>query len=575
MMPRLDGLGLLKEIRADEALRGTPVILLSARAGSEAAAGGIEAGADDYVVKPFTPGELLARCRTSLELADYRARAAAGQVRGALLAGVSHDMQTPLAVITTSLGLLGETDLADEDRTRIASRARARASQLTRLVTQFLDWSRLSMNQPLPIRIELVDLAVLVRAVASEHDGIRVTGDEVATEIRCDRQRTEQILHNLVENAKRVAASGIEIRLGGDEDDLTVRVVDDGPGVSPEVLARLFEAFGPSTAQKGSGLGLHVSREAARAQGGELVLESTGPEGSVFLLRLPRHRARLTGPASSARQPSWSCTAIPAYDGTRAASASTTSRARTIAACPGPKKVCLRCTGSGPRSWVSTARRHGMPSRSAVARLVRATSMMLSGPVGDVAEAEQRHGVHEAQHRLVQRGAGGRGDLVQPEGEVRLQPQRTGRGEPPQRRRRTRPPPPARRASQSVRAQGSTSRWTPSKTCIAHTARAQPRACSEWSTQSRVATQRRDRDAGSVRRLDDLARPPHVGDRGEVGPHREEELVHPVTHRPRHQLAGRRPLPHPGGASHGVGQPNRSMIVTLACPPPSHIVCRP
>ncbi len=223
------------------------------------------------MVKPFTPGELLARCRTSLELADYRARAAAGQVRGALLAGVSHDMQTPLAVITTSLGLLGEPDLADEDRTRIASRARFRASQLTRLVTQFLDWSRLSMNQPLPIRIELVDLAVVVRAVASEHDGIRVSGDEVATEIRCDRQRTEQILHNLVENAKRVARSGIEIRLGGDEHDLIVRVIDDGPGVSPEVLARLFEAFGPSTAQKGSGLGLHVSREAARAQGGELV----------------------------------------------------------------------------------------------------------------------------------------------------------------------------------------------------------------------------------------------------------------------------------------------------------------
>ena len=70
-----------------------------------------------------------------------------------------------------------------------------------------------------------------------------------------------------------------------------MRVVDDGPGVSPEVLARLFEAFGPSTAQKGSGLGLHVSREAARAQGGDLVLESTGPEGSVFLLRLPRQRA--------------------------------------------------------------------------------------------------------------------------------------------------------------------------------------------------------------------------------------------------------------------------------------------
>jgi signal transduction histidine kinase len=292
MMPRLDGIGLLAAIRGDETLRSTPVVLLSARAGSEAAAGGIDAGADDYVVKPFTPDELLARCRTSLELAEYRARTAASRVRSALLAGVSHDMQTPLAVITTSLGLLGEPDLDDEQRNRIAARARIRASQLTRLVTQFLDWSRLSMNQPLPIRMELVDLVEVVAEVASEHDRISVSADTESAEIWCDRQRTEQILHNLVENAQRVARSGVEIQLDGDEETMTVRIADDGTGVSPEVLPWLFEAFGPSTGGRGNGLGLHVSREAARAQGGTLELESTGAEGSVFTLGIPRQRHR-------------------------------------------------------------------------------------------------------------------------------------------------------------------------------------------------------------------------------------------------------------------------------------------
>ena len=65
-------------------------------------------------------------------------------------------------------------------------------------------------------------------------------------------------------------------------------MVDDGPGVSPEVLPRLFEAFGPTAGRLGNGLGLHVSREAARAQGGDLVLESTGPDGCVFALSVPR-----------------------------------------------------------------------------------------------------------------------------------------------------------------------------------------------------------------------------------------------------------------------------------------------
>jgi signal transduction histidine kinase len=294
MMPRLDGLGLLEAIRRDEKLRSTPVVVLSARAGPEAATGAIDAGADDYVVKPFTPGELLARCRTSLELADYRATTAASQMRNALLAGVSHDMQTPLAVITTSLGLLGEPDIDQENRTHIASRARARSAQLTRLVTQFLDWSRLNMNQPLPVRIELVDLTEVVAEVASEHERVRVTGELERAEIWCDRQRTEQILHNLVENAERVARTSIEIRLTSDEETVAVRIADDGPGVSPQVLPWLFEAFGPTTATRGNGLGLHVSREAAKAQGGTLALESTSPDGSVFALHIPRQEAPRT-----------------------------------------------------------------------------------------------------------------------------------------------------------------------------------------------------------------------------------------------------------------------------------------
>ena len=290
MMPRMDGLELLAEIRGDQTLRSTPVILLSARAGSEAAAGAIDAGADDYVVKPFTPGELLARCRTSLELAESRATAAASQVRATLLAGVSHDMQTPLAVITSSLGLLGEPDIDEEQRRHIAARARARASQLTRLVTQFLDWSRLSMNQSLPVRLERVRVMDLLAAVAAEHERVLVTGDVEAVEVFCDQRRTEQILHNLVENAQRVARSKIEIEPSWTASEVTVRVADDGTGVSPEVLPFLFDAFGPTTASNGNGLGLHVSREAAVAQGGALVLESTGPEGTVFALTLSRQR---------------------------------------------------------------------------------------------------------------------------------------------------------------------------------------------------------------------------------------------------------------------------------------------
>jgi signal transduction histidine kinase/DNA-binding response OmpR family regulator len=80
MMPRLDGFGLLAATRADPALRDLPVILLSARAGDEARVEGLDAGADDYLVKPFAARELLARVRSNLDLARMR-RAAAEQIR--------------------------------------------------------------------------------------------------------------------------------------------------------------------------------------------------------------------------------------------------------------------------------------------------------------------------------------------------------------------------------------------------------------------------------------------------------------------------------------------------------------
>jgi diguanylate cyclase (GGDEF)-like protein len=72
MMPRLDGFGLLKALRADERTRQLPVILLSARAGEESAVEGLDAGADDYLVKPFSARELLARVRAHLALARER-----------------------------------------------------------------------------------------------------------------------------------------------------------------------------------------------------------------------------------------------------------------------------------------------------------------------------------------------------------------------------------------------------------------------------------------------------------------------------------------------------------------------
>ena len=233
MMPELDGLGLLKEIRADELLRQY-ARRTALRAGRRRGRGRCHRGRGRRL-----RGEAVHDRRAARAVPDQpgagrlpRRREAASRVRSALLAGVSHDMQTPLAVISSTLELLSAGDMSVDAAQHIAARARARTLQLTQLVTQFLDWSRLSMNEPLPIRVTSHDLRDLAEHVASEHDQVHVTGDPHPIPAACDRQRTEQILHNLVDNAARSARTSIRIRLDAGETVLVARVIDDGAGIS-------------------------------------------------------------------------------------------------------------------------------------------------------------------------------------------------------------------------------------------------------------------------------------------------------------------------------------------------------
>jgi CheY-like chemotaxis protein len=167
MMPMLDGFGLIRELRADAALDGVPVILVSARAGEESRLEGLNRGADDYLVKPFTARELLVRVGALLQSHEAR-RLALESLREAdrrkdeFLATLSHELRNPLAPLRNALHLMQVLPPGSDVLIQTRNIMERQVDHLVRLVDDLLEMGRISRGT-LELRTERVDLATIVR----------------------------------------------------------------------------------------------------------------------------------------------------------------------------------------------------------------------------------------------------------------------------------------------------------------------------------------------------------------------------------------------------------------------------
>lgn len=246
-----------------------------------------------------------AAARVALALANSQLREAvswfeaaqeSARFREELMAGVSHDMQTPLAVLLGSIQALQTGgDLGAEARGKLYERMAKRGVQLRHLVQQFLDFSRLGAGKPIVVRPVLTDVAEMLGRVRSDLAGRRPVMLEIATELPpafVDPDRLEQVLTNLVSNALKFSPAGsplqLAARVGGES--MEIIVSDRGQGISPADKELIFEKFHRGTGASnvpGTGLGLYVSRAIVEAQGGELRVTSRLGVGSRFSVVLP------------------------------------------------------------------------------------------------------------------------------------------------------------------------------------------------------------------------------------------------------------------------------------------------
>jgi signal transduction histidine kinase/PAS domain-containing protein len=299
MMPGLDGFQLLAALRADEQTHDVPVIILSARAGDEARVHGLEAGADDYLIKPFSARELVARVATQLAAAAARRELArAVEYNEKFTAMLGHDLRNPLNAITTTAQLL-ERRAVTPDIARRAARIVRSAERMSRMIAQLLDLARVRAGGGLRVQTEQLDLAALCQLVIDE---LRQVYPGASIELTTtgalrgswDGDRLAQVISNLAGNALEHGEPGAPVQVdidGSDPERVSIRVENRG-AISEDVLATLFEPFRGvhyrSQNTRGLGLGLYISREIVAAHGGRIEVQSSGDAGTRFDIVLPR-----------------------------------------------------------------------------------------------------------------------------------------------------------------------------------------------------------------------------------------------------------------------------------------------
>jgi PAS domain S-box-containing protein len=236
----------------------------------------------------------LANARLRESLVELEAAREAAQSRQDVISGLSHDMKTPLGVISGLIEGLRE-DGSPEERDRMYTAMRRQVQRLSSLVQQFLDYSRLEGGHRLVAHLQPTDLAELIdRAVATwgRNHPIEVDLEAGLPWAFADSERLEQVLANLLSNAVKFSPpnSPVAITARRVRKAIDIRVTDRGKGITPADLANLFEKFhrgAGARGTEGAGLGLYISKALIEAQGGAIAVTSRVGSGSTFTVTLP------------------------------------------------------------------------------------------------------------------------------------------------------------------------------------------------------------------------------------------------------------------------------------------------
>jgi two-component system sensor histidine kinase PilS (NtrC family) len=259
---------------------------------------------------PTLASVVLQDLRLARQLEELNIRASRLGVVAELSASLAHEIKNPLASIRSAVEQIGDPDSDEEDRGTLSRLVIREADRLSRLLGEFNDFARVNVAQRKPIDLaQVIREAVEVVAQRPEaHD--RATFDVLVgdglDDLWGDPDLVHRTLTNLMLNAVQVSdpESQVTVRIVADALSpeaaptgigiwlpVRIRVIDDGPGIQPEDIGRIFDPF-YTRRQGGSGMGLAIAHRAIQAHGGALLVTSTPGEGATFVVILPRREPK-------------------------------------------------------------------------------------------------------------------------------------------------------------------------------------------------------------------------------------------------------------------------------------------
>ncbi|GAA4330157.1 hybrid sensor histidine kinase/response regulator [Pigmentiphaga soli] len=322
-MPGMDGFELAELMRGSARTRNVPIIFLTATdRNTHRTFRGYEAGAVDFLYKPFDPHILRSKIEVFVQLQQQKLQMAEQvdamtqllRTNEMFIAVLGHDLRNPLAAVINTAEVLLHTS-TDAKVNTAAMRIRNSSGRMSRMVDQLLDIARMRSGR-LELAPSTLDLAALCRAIVDEFQPlgeqdrvtVQATGDTSGT---WDGDRLSQVMSNLVGNALQHGSPEhpVEVAVDGSAaDEVAVRVRNAGT-IAPEIRDRLFQPFHAGQtrrdANSGLGLGLYIAKELVRSHAGDMEVYSVDDGYTEFRLRLPRRAALRRTPVSLQDDRQW------------------------------------------------------------------------------------------------------------------------------------------------------------------------------------------------------------------------------------------------------------------------------